>query len=595
MSDFRPDTSCSRRSGSSLGRPITRSGFSGLSRPPQTPLRSSLSRMGTPIPNTARPTTSRGVSPGLSPGSLVAPIVADHPMTREGLSIMKTSSKGPQRQIMDKSYFMGQLRSKMAELAAENSKLQRSVEAFDQDNSAYHAYNKRAESFSAEIKDLQGELAVYNMLVDKLNVNADMEEVTQDYNVIKVHNDRKAEDLDASFMEGHKKEAQLKEMEVAIEHEQQVTDGLVQTLPHDKQERYYELKSRNEQLLQELHILQHDLDALTKKKDNLQSELLNSPIKQEAVALYGRLRGLELRRNQMLAEDHSILSPQEEREKFLKQVKENNQEIASLERQITGMKDHFEQDADIGELENDVEEKNQEERNETFNKLRDKEEMMDEFMRSFETNWQQEDDKKVQLEASLVSLLVKIGQVSGPSYNDIQSMQQSLDGNNTSGRFDIALLNTSADGQRLLQEFEKLRAMEVEVKTDLEKLRAGARLLDEELNIYCDLEVLRVSGEEKRKRLMQEKEKLLEKRDIMKLTLEKLKRSYEATWTQLQENEMHSQLVNLERKWQHHEQNNFVMKEFIATKSLESDYLAVAVKVKVQLSEVNSRLQQNLQ
>ena len=56
-----------------------------------------------------------------------------------------------------------------------------------------------------------------------------------------------------------------------------------------------------------------------------------------------------------------------------------------------------------------------------------------------------------------------------------------------------------ADGQRLLQEFEKLRAMEVEVKSDLEKLRAGARLLEEELNIYCDLEVLRVSGEEKRK------------------------------------------------------------------------------------------------
>uniref|UniRef100_UPI00358E5C07 intraflagellar transport protein 74 homolog n=1 Tax=Myxine glutinosa TaxID=7769 RepID=UPI00358E5C07 len=531
----------------------------------------------------------------MSPSSLGAPIVADHPMTREGLSIMKTSSKGPQRQIMDKSYFMGQLRSKMAELASENNKLQRSVEAFDQDNSAYHAYNKRAESFSAEIKDLQGELAVYNMLVDKLNVNADMEEVTQDYDVIKVHNDRKAEDLDASFIEGHKKAAQLKEMQADIEHEQQVTDGLVQTLPRDQQERYYELKSRNEQLQQELQNMQHDLDALTKKKDNLQSELVNAPIKQEAVALHGRLRGLELRRNQMLAEDHSILSPQEEREKLLKQVKENNQEIDNLERQITGMKDQIEQDADIDELENDVEENNQGERNETFNKLRSKEGMMDEFMSSFETTWQQEADKKVQLEASLVSLLVKISQLSGPSYNDIQSIQQSLDGNNTSGRFDIALLNTSADGQRLLQEFEKLRAMEVEVKTDLEKLRAEARLLDEELNIYSDLEVLRVSEEEKRKKLMQEKEQLLQKRDILKLTLEKVKRSYEAAWAQLQENEMHSQLVNLERKWQHHEQNNFVMKEFIATKSLESDYHAVAAKVKVQLSEVNSRLQQNLQ
>ncbi|GCB60457.1 hypothetical protein scyTo_0009177 [Scyliorhinus torazame] len=64
---------------------------------------------------------------------------------------------------------------------------------------------------------------------------------------------------------------------------------------------------------------------------------------------------------------------------------------------------------------------------------------------------------------------------------------------------------------------------------------------------------------------------------------------------QLQENETHAQLMNLERKWQHHEQNNFVMKEFIATKGMESDYQPVVKNVAKQLAEFNKILQEALQ
>ena len=45
--------------------------------------------------------------------------------------------------------------------------------------------------------------------------------------------------------------------------------------------------------------------------------------------------------------------------------------------------------------------------------------------------------------------------------------------------------------------------------------------------------------------------------------MQELSMQYEAIKAQLNENETHAQLGNLERKWQHHEQNNFVMKECI--------------------------------
>jgi intraflagellar transport protein 74 len=62
-------------------------------------------------------------------------------------------------------------------------------------------------------------------------------------------------------------------------------------------------------------------------------ELSMSQIKQEAVRLYDQLYDLELKRDQLIDEASTKGSPGEEREKLLKQVKEDNQEIASMERQ----------------------------------------------------------------------------------------------------------------------------------------------------------------------------------------------------------------------------------------------------------------------
>lgn len=49
-------------------------------------------------------------------------------------------------------------------------------------------------------------------------------------------------------------------------------------------------------------------------------ELLHSQVKQEAVMLHEKLLELESRKEAMLAEDRTMGSPQEERERLFKQV-----------------------------------------------------------------------------------------------------------------------------------------------------------------------------------------------------------------------------------------------------------------------------------
>ncbi|KAF4794827.1 hypothetical protein TURU_098530 [Turdus rufiventris] len=114
---------------------------------------------------------------------------------------MAAEGRGPQRQIKDKTYYLGVLRSKTNELTTEINKLQEEVEMYKQEKSVYLSYEKRAETLAGEIKNLQGQLADYNMVVDMLNTSTDMAEVIRDYNMLKVQNDREAQSIDKIFTE----------------------------------------------------------------------------------------------------------------------------------------------------------------------------------------------------------------------------------------------------------------------------------------------------------------------------------------------------------------------------------------------------------
>ncbi|XP_010774654.1 intraflagellar transport protein 74 homolog isoform X1 [Notothenia coriiceps] len=355
-----PGIMASQRPASGIGRPLSRSGTAvpgagrlpTAARPPPTAIRVTTGM----VPGTSGHPGMRGGIPLATPGVLSAQIkVTDRPVTQQGLSGMKTGMKGPQRQILDKSYYLGLLRSKINELTTETSKLHKEIDNYNQENSVYLSYEKKAEGLAGEIKDLQGQLADYNMLVDKLNTNTEMEEMINDYNILKAHNDSEAESIDSIFTERREREEAIRAIEEEIRGERRVAEEVVQAMPAGKQERYFTMTTANEELLQELTVLQEELDLLITRKEDYDAELSHSHIKQEVVRLHETLLALQGKREAMEAEHKS--SPQDERETLLKQVKEDNQEIASMDRQLTEIRERMEQITEqIRQLEQDSEE-----------------------------------------------------------------------------------------------------------------------------------------------------------------------------------------------------------------------------------------------
>lgn len=400
-----------------------------------------------------------------------------------------------------------------------------------------------------------------------------------------------------------RREEAIRAIEENIRRERRVADEVVQSMPTAKQEKYFTMTASNEELLQELAVLQEDLDILLTRKEDYETELAHSQIKQEMVRLHETLSALEMKRDAMETEQKNMGSPQEEREKLFKQVKEDNQEIASMERQLAEIRERTRQvTEEIRQLEQDSEDA-QGESHQKYKELKRREEEIDRFAESFEEVKSQEQDKMTQTQENIVSLLehssrnmLRLRQMDTVTASELKNMQEVL----VSKETDVVQSESTARGlttqsQSLQQDLEKVQQLESKITAELMVLKEQVSTMESELHTYRDLDTLKMSAEEKKKRLQEERVSLNQRQESFRQLLDELNGKYEALKSKLGENETHSQLANLERKWQHLEQNNFVMKEFIASKSQESDYAPVAKRVTEKVSEYNKMLIDALQ
>lgn len=135
--------------------------------------------------------------------------VSERPITQHGVAGMKTGVKGPERGVYDKSYYLGVLRNKITELRHETRKLQEEVGAHQRDQSTYMAARKQAEQIAKELKEEQGELSDYNLVVEVLNTSSDMSEISRQTAMLKANNERSSVDLESVFFEKNRKEQQV--------------------------------------------------------------------------------------------------------------------------------------------------------------------------------------------------------------------------------------------------------------------------------------------------------------------------------------------------------------------------------------------------
>lgn len=274
-----------------------------------------------------------------------------------------------------------------------------------------------------------------------------------------------------------------------------------------------------------------------------------------------------------------------------------------MERQLTDVREKISHlTEEMRQLNADMED-HQGERTQKYRELQKKEEEIDLYLNTFEENTSLELQHIRDAQSSIVALLEHssrninhLQQLSAVTAQELKSMQDDLSFKETEmQKSQSTAKGLSSESERLQQDLLKVEQLEGKVTTELQSLTDQLKLMSHELNTYRDLDALKAAGEDRKKRLQDDRVALIQMKDTFKKKIHSMNEEFECFRSQLQEHETHVELINMERKWQHYEQNNYVMKDFIASKAIESDYRPVVKNINKQLAEYNKILTDTLQ
>ncbi|XP_026320248.1 intraflagellar transport protein 74 homolog [Hyposmocoma kahamanoa] len=583
-------------------RPVSRRGFreytnsgstvsrSGTMRPTSAYRGGTASRMSTAGFGPAPPTASR------QPTAMTGFSMIDRPITQQGISGLRTgTARGFRtRQLQDKRYWEELMQVKVREMKAEIARLSEQADAGEREKSAKKHYEKRVRELAQELTDLQGRLADYNTAIRIANGEATKQSVEEQTRELEASNNKMQEDVEQVFLEKQRKENQLRQLKDQMEKEQSTLSQLLAEMTPDQKAQYDELEATATALREKVEQSRTQIDHLSREKDEFAKEISGSQIKVHLLELHRRLAAAEEKRDNLKNEMNNRLEPQEEREKLLLQVREDNAAIASLDSNAANLKEQIKKVQElIEQSEQDLEEGNSE-RHQKYRELKKREETMDTFMSTYEENLKKEQEKIEQLEKDIVFALEHSSSNIDLDLSEIDSLKQKEGYTSAYDDNKKTIETLTKEYERFQANLKKVESTRERLATELQTLPEKTQAMKDELVTLSDLEKLREEGEEQKKVLETElqvlKEKLVPTESALVEAASKLKKLQES----LDGNEMYTRLNALEEELAQLENRKTVLEEDIASITLKADYEPLKKQAMEELATLNKKLVEDL-
>jgi intraflagellar transport protein 74 len=368
--------------------------------------------------------------------------MSDRPLTQQGLSGITTSygrigtgtAASSMRQVKDKRYWMSLIQTKLQEILQETEKLKREKKNLDRETSARKLYEKKVKEQAKELSSnlinfyylsaynlkiplinllptaLHAKLTEMNLALDTGGNGASRQLLQNEAVAFREKNEVMQNQLEQIFKDRQAKENHNQQLEEAMESEKAKVDELIFSLNPDDQNKYRELQIICERLKSENAEIHGTIEETVKRKEKLSANVMNSQSRMEAIKLQSKLREVVAKRNQLKDEEVNRLTPAQEREKLISEVRVNNQSINSINKQMKIVSDQLQEKRDNLQLiEQDMEEgKNSSERYVKFRELKKRDEMMSTFLDSFHTQLAKEKQSELRLFLLIKSLYERV-------------------------------------------------------------------------------------------------------------------------------------------------------------------------------------------
>ncbi|KAK2574968.1 hypothetical protein KPH14_008731 [Odynerus spinipes] len=573
-------------------------GRNALARPP------SASIMSNRIPTAMSSATGlTRLNTGLSISGQMNVNTLERPITQHGIAGIRpgtTRGLSMTRQVQDKRYYEGLLQLKMRELSQEIATIMRDIDMQNKERATILHYDKRAKDLAAELTTLQGELADYNIVVDKMTSNVDKESVEQEAKELALKNGRATAEIEEMFERRQAMEQQLRRMEKEIEVERQHTEKLVDIMDPLTRRKYDELCKRKAQLQESIDRMQEEVNELSKEHANLEEQIALSPLKQEAVKLHIKIVDAEEKRDKLKVEERDRLSPETEREQLLQKIKQDNMDIAAAEAQLANKKKQIaEVERELEQLETDLED-NQTEKQTKYKELRKREEVMEQFVSTFEQNKAEEMERIRKLEKSIVEYLEILSNGVNGNTNLTTSEEASILSNKSNyddyerTSRDQSFEVLSNDYLKLQQTLRKFEILEHKLRSEVNNLNEQISNRQSELIGLEDLNGLKVKFEMKQEDVIVEHKKLIEEQTISEQELNAVKDDYNEIKARLDKNRIFLEIEALEKKLINLREENKKTNNFLVQQRECIDFIPRKQQALKLMKEYNTILRENI-
>lgn len=529
--------------------------------------------------------------------------MVDRPITQHGIAGMRpgtTRGLPMTRQIQDKRYYEGLLQLKVRELTQEIGTIMKDIEMQNKEKATFLHYDKRAKNLAAELTNLQAELADYNLVVDKMTLDVDKEVIEQEAKELALINERKTAEVERMFEQRKEMEQKLHKMEKDIENEKKRTEQIIENMDSNTREKYDNLFRQKTELQEQAQQMQRKLDQLSKEQMQLEEQIALSQMKQEAVKLQVRIIEAEEKRDKLREEESKRLSPKDEKEQLLQKIKRDNNDIAATEAQIaekekkvTEMEQHLEQ------LETDMEDNNSEKQTK-YQELRKREEMMEEFMSTYEQNKQEEMEKLEKLEREIVDKLEAVtNAVENNEYLTEAEELAILRDKFSYSDYEVAhrdddFEELKKDYATMQQTFNRLRILEEKLQLESKQLKEKLKKQQSELIVLEDLDGLKTRNEHERDELITEREGLITEETICENKLKSFQEEYDELKERLEKYPIYPEISSLEEKLDKLKEDKKRIEEFITKEKERVNYEPLKEKAFKLINNYSTTLQENL-
>lgn len=246
-----------------------------------------------------------------------------------------------------------------------------------------------------KFKALQAKLSDMNIALDSANSNISRQQMNQETTVLRERNEDLQQKLEKAFNERQANEAINEKLEAEINVERNKINRVIESMSEADQQKYHELDEKVRQLGDANSKMHEEINMMINKKTNFETIVKNSAERAEAIRLLLKLNELEMKLMVSKEEEQNRLTPAQEREKLINEVRENKQALTSIQHQIKLAEDTLNEKRELlRQIDDDLDEGNSE-RYAKYKELKLRDATMTQFMDTFKDSLQAEKNSKL--------------------------------------------------------------------------------------------------------------------------------------------------------------------------------------------------------